>query len=267
MIPLIDAKFSAGYGSRTILHDVHIDVMPGEILGVVGSSGSGKSTLVLALMGLLGYLGGFIRGELDFAGQDLLRLKPRELRHLLGCRLALVPPSPHSALNPKLTIMRHFQEAWRAHSRNDWTTGLARAKERLDSVDLPSDMQFLARFPGQISTGQAQRVLIALALLHGPQLLIADEPTSALDTVTQAGLLSLLRRINKQEGTAIVFVSHDLLAVADLCSRMAVLSEGRVIETVATAHLAQEAQHPTTVSLLRALPRPIQGLRDISTGF
>lgn len=265
MIPLLEASLSAGYGSRTILDDVRLDLKPGEILGIAGTSGSGKSTLVLAILGLLAYRGGFTRGSLVFADQDLLRLNSTELRHLLGFRMALVPPNPVSALNPKLSLRRHFEEAWRAHSRQDWEVGRERVMERLASVDLPADPKFLARLPGEISTGQAQRVLIALALLHRPQLLVADEPTSALDTVTQAGLLGLFKRINKQEGTAIIFVSHDLLAVADLCDRMAVLSEGRIVETVSTDRLAEDARHPATLSLLRALPRPIEGLKSVQT--
>jgi ABC-type dipeptide/oligopeptide/nickel transport system ATPase component len=128
---------------------------------------------------------------------------------------------------------------------------------------LPTDRSFLNKLPGEISTGQAQRILIAIALLHRPQLLLADEPTSALDTVTQAGLLNLLRQINQQEGTGILFVSHDLLAAASLCHRLAILSEGHIVETIATSRLAEDAKHPATLALLNALPSIPDGLLDM----
>ena len=263
MTPLLEAAFSAGYAEHVVLEDVRFELMPGEILGLAGGSGSGKSTLIMALIGLIGLRGGFVRGKLIFAGQDLLKLKMSELRLMLGCKLALIPPSPHSALNPRLTLLRHFHEAWRAHRKGEWEAGLTAVSDRLASVDLPTDRRFLNKLPGEISTGQAQRILIAIALLHRPQLLLADEPTSALDTVTQAGLLNLLRQINQQEGTGILFVSHDLLAAASLCHRLAILSEGHIVETIATSRLAEDAKHPATLALLNALPSIPDGLLDM----
>lgn len=260
MTPLLDADFSAGYGKREVLRDVRFTIGQGETLGLAGMSGSGKSTLAMALLGLLPHVGGFARGAVEFEGRNLLQLRPGELRPLLGARLALVPPSPHSALNPRLSLAGHFRAAWRAHSSQDWNQGRAQAMERLVSVDLPADDAFLERLPGEISTGQAQRVLIALALLHGPSLLIADEPTSALDTVTQVGLLKLLQRINERDGTAILFISHDLLAAAALCQRLAVLNAGSIAEIVSTAHLAEEARHPATLALLDAMAELPQGI-------
>jgi ABC-type glutathione transport system ATPase component len=260
MTPLLQADFSAGYGKREILREIRFEIEPGETLGLAGMSGSGKSTLAMAVMGLLPHTGGFARGSVRLEGRNLLAMRPGELRGVLGARVALVPPSPHTALNPRLTLGGHFRAAWNAHSRDDWKQGRAEAIRRLHAVDLPADGEFLARLPGQISTGQAQRVLIAMALLHRPSLLIADEPTSALDTVTQAQLLKLLRRINQTDGTAVLFISHDLLAAASLCSRLAVLSEGRIAEIVATAQLAGQARHPATLALLDALPELPAGL-------
>ncbi|MFP5235704.1 MAG: ATP-binding cassette domain-containing protein [Acidobacteriota bacterium] len=260
MTPLLQADFCAGYGKREILQGIQFDLEPGETLGLAGMSGSGKSTLAMAIMGLLPHTGGFAQGSVRLEGRNLLEMRPRELRGVLGARVALVPPSPHTALNPRLTLGGHFRAAWSAHSREDWKQGRAEAIRRLNAVDLPGDGEFLGRFPGQISTGQAQRVLIAMALLHRPALLIADEPTSALDTVTQAQLLKLLRRINETDGTAVLFISHDLLAAATLCTRLAVLSGGQIAEVVATAHLAEQAKHPATLALLDALPEWQPGL-------
>lgn len=262
MRPLLQADFSAGYGRREVLRQIRFDLEPGETLGLAGMSGSGKSTLAMAIMGLLPHTGGYARGSVRLEGRNLLDMRPRELRGVLGARVALVPPSPHSALNPRLSLGGHLRAAWSAHSSEDWKRGRAEAMRRLNAVDLPADGEFLARLPGQISTGQAQRVLIAMALLHRPGLLIADEPTSALDTVTQAQLLKLLQRINRTDGTAVLFISHDLLAAASLCTRLAVLSEGRIAEVVATASLAEQARHPATLALLDALPELPPGLES-----
>ena len=264
MKPLLQADFCAGYGKREILREIRFELQAGETLGLAGMSGSGKSTLAMAMMGLLPQTGGFARGSVLLEGRNLLEMRPRDLRAVLGARVALVPPSPHTALNPRLTLGGHFRAAWTAHSREDWKHGRAEAIRRLSAVDLPADAEFLGRLPGQISTGQAQRVLIAMALLHRPALLIADEPTSALDTVTQAQLLKLLRRIHQTDGTAVLFISHDLLAAATLCTRLAVLSEGRIAEVVATAHLAGQARHPATLALLDALPELPEGLASRS---
>lgn len=262
MTPLLEADFSAGYGRTEILRQIRFSVEPGEALGLAGMSGSGKSTLAMAIMGLLPHVGGFARGSVRFEGRNLLQMRAAELRGILGARVALVPPSPHTALNPRLTLSGHFRAAWSAHSREDWNRGRAEAIRRLSAVDLPASSEFLARMPGEISTGQAQRVLIAMALLHRPSLLIADEPTSALDTVTQAALLKLLRRIHRDDGTAILFISHDLLATASLCTRLAVLSKGMIAEVAETARLAEQAKHPATLALLDALPELPRGMRE-----
>ena len=253
--PLMSVSIQAGYGSRKILKHVRFDLYPGETLGLAGTSGAGKSTLVMALMGLLPWAGGNVTGHVLLEGQDLLRMQERDLRQLRGRRLALVPQSPMSALNAAVSLRAHFEEAWRAHN----PTGRRALEQRLQAlmpeVQLPSSPDFLAHRPAQISVGQAQRILIALALLHRPAVLIADEPTSALDPVTQREIISLLSRLSRQAGTTLLYISHDLVSVLQLCDRLAVLDSGTIQECLPITKL-QHAQHPATLSLLGTLPAP-----------
>src|SRR5205085_11904199 len=153
--------------------------------------------------------------------------KESQLRKLRGRELALVLQSPAAALNPMLKLGRQLREAWHAHQAADGTQAISQA---LESVSLPSDASFLRRYPSQISTGQGQRVLIAMAILHRPSLLIADEPTSALDAITQAEVLDLFSSLNRKLGMSILYISHDLLSVSSLCNRIAILNEGEIVE-------------------------------------
>ena len=252
---LLEVDLSAGYGKQTVLHDLRFSMHPGERLGLLGTSGAGKSTLLLALLGLLPWRTGWTRGTVRLHGVDLLSLREREARQLRGKVVALVPQSPSSALNSALSLERHFQEAWRAHVSADKDRFAARVQSLLQRVQLPGDPSFLKRKPGEVSVGQAQRCALALALLHRPALLIADEPTSALDPVTQVEVLRLLREISRDEGTALLFVSHDLLSVLRLCNRVAFLHQGSLAETFDVADAA-EAQHPALRQMLHSLPVP-----------
>ncbi len=258
--PLLRVRLSAGYGSQTILHKVAFDLQPGRALGFVGSSGAGKSTLVLALMDLLRFRGGWSQGEVQLEGTNLLGLRERDARRLRGNRIALVPQSPSSALNHAISLRAHFEEAWRAHSPTG-SNGLdSRLPELLTEVQLPSSAEFLKRRPGSISVGQAQRIMIALALLHRPAVLIADEPTSALDPVTQAGVLALLKKIVTSTGTTLLYISHDLISVLQLCDELAVLDQGHVTDLVAVAHISRATHSPALARFLATLPVPLHVL-------
>ncbi len=257
--PLLQADFCAGYGKQTVAEEIRFELQTGDRLGLVGTSGTGKSTLALALMGLLPWKRGWTTGKVLFEGRDLLALSGKELRGVLGRRIALVPQSPSSALNTALSLRVHFEEAWKAHSSGK-SELRARLKTLLDQVHLPSDEQFLARRPLEISVGQAQRVVLALALLHRPALLIADEPTSALDPCNQAEVLHLLQQANRDDGTALLYISHDLLSVLQLCRNLAVLHAGRMVESIAVDEIETQAQHPATLALLRSLPVPVEVL-------
>ena len=254
MPPLLHVQLSAGYGSSTVLHQVDLSVEPGDRLGLVGTSGAGKSTLVLALLGLLPWRRGWAKGEVLFEGRNLLTMPEREARTLRGRRIALVPQSPMSSLNAAVSLRTHFEQAWKAHKGGPDLN--ARLDRLMGQMQLSATAEFLKRKPGQISVGQAQRCVIALALLHSPALLIADEPTSALDPATQAEILDLLADMSRTDRTALLYISHDLLSVLRLCDRLAVLDRGHVVECLDVATLEQEARDPATRALLATLPAP-----------
>jgi ABC-type dipeptide/oligopeptide/nickel transport system ATPase component len=254
--PLVSLRLSVDYaGKPGVLRDVALDLFPGEILGLVGQSGSGKSTLSMAILRLLEMKGGAARGCIHFNGRDLMSLSEREMRGLRGRQMALVLQSPHSSLNPALRIGTQLAEAWRAHAAGPAVERDARIAAALRSVSLPDDAAFLCRYPSQLSVGQAQRVLIAMAVMHRPALLIADEPTSALDVITQAEILDLFARLNHELGMAILYISHDLLSVASLCHRIAILLEGEIVECDSTRRIFEQPAHPYTRQLLAALPQ------------
>lgn len=252
--PLLQVHLEAGYGKQCILNEVAFTLERGERMGLVGLSGGGKSTLVLALMALLPWRDGWAKGEVLLEGRDLLSLNERDARRVRGKCVSLVPQSPVSALNGALSLSAHFEEAWRAHEGRSSERLNSRLTDLLLQLQLPSEKSFLARKPGQISVGQAQRVVLALALLHRPALLIADEPTSALDPTTQVEILQLLRQVNRDDGTALLYISHDLLSVLQLCERVAVLSGGRIVDNLSAHNIGDEGHHPATAALLRSLP-------------
>lgn len=256
---LLRVNLEAGYHGKTVLRDIRFELQRGEILGLVGTSGAGKSTLVLSLLGLLPWRGGRVRGEVELEGENLFALNDRRLRELRGRKIALIPQSPMTALNAAISLQSHFVEAWKAHEKPDRQAFDRRTQELLAEVQLPSDRDFLCRRPSQISVGQAQRVLIALALLHSPALIIADEPTSALDPVTQAQIVDLLRRLNRRHGTALLYVSHDLVSVLRLCDRVAILDSGTIVECLPVDQLSR-ARHESTRALLGTLPAPLDVL-------
>lgn len=251
--PLLSARISIRYGEKPVLRGVELQVRRGEVLGLIGQSGSGKSTLALALLGLLNRRQVHAEGELHFEGRDLLQLGEREMRALRGRKIALVLQSPLSSLNPALRIRTQLRETWRAHNAGTNKDCEKAIRSALESVSLPSTEEFLAKYPSQMSIGQAQRVLIGMAVMHRPSLLIADEATSALDVITQSEILALFRELNRSFGMAILYISHDLASVAGICDRVAILHDGEIVETGDTAQVLQRPQHPYTKRLMAAM--------------
>ena len=220
----------------------------------MGESGSGKSTLALALLQLIQLKGAKIRGEVLFQGANLLEKKEIQLRDIRGRQMSVVLQSPLTSLNPALRIGAQLKEAWRAHANGTVEQCRAAISAALRSVSLPNDEGFLKRRPSQLSVGQGQRVIIAMAILHRPALLIADEPTSALDTITQSEILGLFARLNRELDMAILYISHDLLSVAALCHRVAILRDGEIIECDGPDAIFESPRHPYTQRLIAALP-------------
>lgn len=254
--PLLSLRLTVEYAGKTgVVRDATLQMQHGEILGLVGESGSGKTTLALSILRLLGHKGGVASGEVQFEGRDLMALSEREMRQVRGREIGLVLQSPSSSLNPALRIDAQLAEAWRAHALSRQNGYDHHLHGLLESVCLPSEDWFLRRFPRQLSVGQAQRVLIAMAILHHPKLLIADEPTSSLDLITQSEILQLLARLNRELDMGILYISHDLLSVASFCHRIAILHEGQIVECGATEQVFRNPEHPYTRRLVSALPR------------
>jgi ABC-type dipeptide/oligopeptide/nickel transport system ATPase component len=252
---LLDLRLSASYpGKPDVLNDLRLELRRGEVLGLVGQSGCGKSTLALGILKLLYLKRGTAEGSIVFDGRDLMPLSEREMRSLRGREIALVLQSPMSSLNPALRIGKQLEEAWNIHRRSTRKENDRALRETLENASLPADADFLRRYPAELSVGQAQRVLIAMAVLHKPALLIADEPTSALDVITQAEILQLFSMLNRKLGMSILYISHDLLSVATISHRVAVMNKGEIVECRNTADLFTSPDQPYTRKLIAALP-------------
>lgn len=253
--PFLSITLNVHYRNRKdVLKNVFLQMRQGEVLGLIGQSGSGKSTLALSILRLLELKGGRATGSILLNGRNLLALKEREMRELRGREIGLVLQSPLSSLNPALRIGTQLLEAWKAHASGPRDEAMKRIEESLSSVSLPHDEEFLRRMPSQLSVGQAQRVLIAMAIIHRPALLIADEPTSALDVITQSEVLALFRKLNQELGTSILYISHDLLSVSSICDRIAILHEGEIVECGTVGQVFNHPNHAYTRKLIEALP-------------
>jgi ABC-type dipeptide/oligopeptide/nickel transport system ATPase component len=253
--PLLHVRLSVDYPRKPkVLNELELTIGEGEILGLVGQSGSGKSTLGLAIPRLLPGTAR-VTGEIRYRGEDLLRYPAGEMRRIRGKEIGVVFQGASSALNPALRLGVQLREVWRAHrSAGEWKTeGCTRCAVLLGSMQLPGGDAFLERYPSQISIGQAQRILIAMALMHRPALVIADEPTSALDMVTQAEVLHLMRGLRERFGSSLLFISHDLAAVSAACDRLAILRDGEIVESGAAAEMFATPCHPYTQTLLGAM--------------
>ena len=234
--------------------DVSFSVGRGEVLGLVGESGSGKTVTGFSVIGLIDPPGRIVGGSILYQGQDLAKLDEREMRHLRGNRIAMIFQDPMMTLNPVLRIDTQMIEAVRAHVKTSKAEARARARDALGMVGIPSPEERLNAYPHQFSGGMRQRVAIAIALLHNPDLLIADEPTTALDVTIQAQILAEVQKLASEHGTAMIWVTHDLSVIAGLADRIAVMYAGRVVETGDATAVLDHPVHPSTHGLIGSVP-------------
>ena len=227
----------------------------GEILGLVGESGSGKSVTGFSILGLVDAPGRIVGGQIVFDGTDLVAAGEDTVRGLRGKRIAMIFQDPMMTLNPVLRIDTQMVETVLAHERVSRKAALARSREVLTMVGISAPEERLKSYPHQFSGGMRQRVAIAIAMLHEPDLIIADEPTTALDVTIQAQILSEVQRLAADTGTALIWITHDLAVVSGLADRLAVMYAGRIVESGATADVVSDPLHPYTKGLIGSVPQ------------
>src|SRR4051794_2921006 len=252
----LTVAFGTSGGALTVVDDVAFSVDTGETLGLVGESGCGKSVSSLAVMGLVSERTGRVRARtLRLGAHDLTTVSKPVLRSLRGPEMAMIFQEPMTSLNPAFTIGNQIAESVRAHGNVTRAQAKARAVEMLDRVGIPDPDRRVKDYPHAFSGGMRQRAMIAMALANDPKLLIADEPTTALDVTIQAQILDLLRDLQRDTGMAIVFVTHDLGVVADICDRVVVMYAGQVVEESALGPLYARPRHPYSAGLLASMPQ------------
>ena len=259
-MPLLDVdalsvRFETDDGIVQAVDDLSFDLEEREVLGIVGESGCGKSVSLMSLLGLLPSTAK-VEGTALFDGTDLLSASSKQIGKIRGRQIAFVFQEPMTSLNPSFRVGRQIAEVLERHLDLGKRAADRRAVELLDLVRIPAPEKRVREYPHQLSGGMRQRVMIAMALACDPKVLVADEPTTALDVTIQAGILDLMRDIRERLGTAIVLITHNLGVVADIADRVLVMYAGRKVEEAPVHDLFARPQHPYTIGLLGAIPRP-----------
>ena len=258
----LTVEFPSDHGWFTVVEDVSYEVGRGETVGLVGESGSGKSVSSLAVLGLTGRTGGRVSaGSVRFQGQELVGLSPRQLRPRRGREIAMIFQQASRSANPAYTVGDQIGETIRQHLGVSRREARERAVQLLDRVRIPNAQVRSRDYPHQFSGGMLQRVMIAMAVSCEPRLLIADEPTTALDVSVQASILALIQELQRDTGMAVLFVSHDLAVIAEICDRVVVMYAGQVVEQARAEHLFVTPRHPYAAGLLASIPRLGTGRR------
>jgi peptide/nickel transport system ATP-binding protein len=271
----LSVSIRRGYELLSSVEDISFDIMPGEILGIVGESGAGKSITALSIPGLLDENKLVTSGSILFSKKndnltdeslyrDLLALSEKELEAIRGKEISFVFQEPFSSLNPLMKAGAQIAEPLEIHGERDRALAMSRAKELMEKLKLPEPEKLAKTYPHRLSGGMCQRVMIALAIICRPRLLITDEPTTALDLNTQSQILSLLKEINRDTGTSILFISHDLEVIKNVCSRVLVMYSGRILEEGSTSEVFSRPAHEYTRGLINSVPNRANRGKDLT---
>ena len=245
-----------GSERRHAVMEVNLDLSPGETVCVVGESGSGKSLTARAVMGLLPAPHVKVeKGEIDFIGEDITKVGYERIREIRGSEISMIFQEPMTALNPVMSIGNQIDEIFRFHVNITSKERFNKAISLLEDVHLPDPVQIMEAYPHELSGGQRQRAMIAMALALGPKILIADEPTTALDVTTQAQILKLIKEMQANHDTGVLFITHDFGVVADIADKVAVMQEGRIVETGTVKEVLNSPEHSYTQALISAIPK------------
>lgn len=256
----LSVSFDTYQGAAHVLDNVNLCVEHGEIMGLVGETGCGKSVLSRAVLRIIPSPPGRIHGgEILFEGQDLLKIPREHMRRLRGDRISMIFQEPMNSLNPVFTVGNQMREVVRMHRAVSHAEATSACLEMLSAVRLPDPEALLATYPHELSGGMRQRVMIAMALTCRPALLLADEPTTALDVTVQGQILAILAELAAQHGLSILFVTHDMGVVAQLCHRVAVMYAGQVVEIADVTSLFARPAHPYTQGLIASIPGRTEG--------
>ncbi len=254
--------FSSKTSSVTAVDKVSFDIYKGEILGLVGESGCGKSVTSLSVMQLLKDTPGKVtHGQVLLDGKDLLKMPDAEIRSIRGGRMSMIFQEPMSALNPSMRIDRQMMETIMLHTNKSKEEARSHAAAMLGKVGIPDPPRVLKNYPHQLSGGMSQRVMIAMALSCDPQLLIADEPTTALDVTIQAQILDLMKKLQKEDQSSILLITHDLGVVAEMCTRVIVMYAGKIVEEAPVEQLFASPTHPYAQGLIASVPKLGSGVK------
>jgi len=261
----LSLEFRTRSGTVRALEHVSLDVDKGETVGIVGESGSGKSVLSYAVMRILDPAARVTGGSISFAGLDMLGAAESALQEVRGREIAMIFQSPRTALNPIRRAGRQIEDVLREHTTTLRADLKKKAVEALAQVRIPDPERRYEAYPFELSGGQCQRVMIALALACNPQLLIADEPTTGLDVTTQAAILELIRELSRARGMAAILITHDLALASEYCDRIVVMHAGHVVEEAPTAELFRAPRHPYTARLMASTPTPEKTIATLSS--